>query len=113
MHWANKPEPEANASIKIVKLILDKYFFIFCKLSFLNISDTDLDSGVEYLPESVEHFYCSVSERKDAKVKAIYNLFADEAENGNIKNFPQKLKEYKQKFQEQTPQIIHNPPKNA
>ena len=36
-----------------------------------------------------------------------------EYQDGNIKNFPQKLKEYKQKFQEQTPQILHQPPKNA
>jgi len=47
------------------------------KLKHLNISDTDLDKGLEYLPENIRDFRCSVN-RKDAKVKAIYNLFASD-----------------------------------
>jgi hypothetical protein len=56
------------------------------KLKSLNINNTDLDSGLEYLPESVEIFDCSADERKDAKVKAIYNL---------VGNSTQKLHDYK------------------
>jgi len=55
-----------------------------------------------------------VDKRKNAKVKAIYNLFANEQEKvetegyGYIKNFPQKLKEYKQTHPsiKITPEII-------
>jgi len=62
----------------------------------LNIDDTDIDSGLEYLPESIEKFYCSADKRKDAKCQAIYNLFANdqgkvETYGGSIKNFPQRL----------------------
>jgi len=72
------------------------------KLKKLSISNTDIDSGLEYLPDSLETFYCSVKEKKDAKVKAIQNLFANENGevetdwNGSIRNFPQKLYDYKQ-----------------
>jgi hypothetical protein len=48
------------------------------KLETLNINNTDIDSGLEYLPDSIKYFDCSVNERKEAKVKAIYDLFADE-----------------------------------
>jgi len=52
----------------------------------------------------LEYFYCSIDKRPEAKVKAIYNLFANdqgevEIEGAwhSIKNFPQKLQEYKYK----------------
>jgi len=67
------------------------------KLYWLNIRDTDIDSGLEYLPESIREFGCSVGLRKNAKVKTIYNLFANEkgeveiGSNGEIKNFSQKF----------------------
>ncbi|CAH1765452.1 4438_t:CDS:2 [Entrophospora sp. SA101] len=50
------------------------------KLKELNIDDTDIDRGLEYLPDSLENFSCSAEEeeRKEAKVKAIYSCFADE-----------------------------------
>ncbi|CAJ0895596.1 9461_t:CDS:2, partial [Entrophospora sp. SA101] len=41
------------------------------KLEKLDISYTDIDSGLEYLPDSLEKFDCSANTRKDAKVKAI------------------------------------------
>ena len=80
------------------------------KLERLSISDTDVDSGLECLPDSIETFYCTTDCKKDAKCKSIYNLFANdqgvvETEGyGYIKNFPQKLQEYKQKLQEQSQQ---------
>jgi Leucine-rich repeat (LRR) protein len=40
-------------------------------LQELNISDTDINSGLEYLPISLERFYCSNEQRGDAKVKEI------------------------------------------
>jgi len=48
------------------------------QLETLNVDDTDLESGLEYVPESVEKFFCSASQKKDAKAKAIYNLFAND-----------------------------------
>ncbi|KLL03765.1 MAG: hypothetical protein MRECE_9c019 [Mycoplasmataceae bacterium CE_OT135] len=70
------------------------------KLKELDISNTDINRGLEYLPDSLKEFSCSVEQRKEAKCKAIYNLFANdqgvvETENESIKNFPQKLQEYK------------------
>ncbi|KLL02702.1 MAG: hypothetical protein MRECE_51c006 [Mycoplasmataceae bacterium CE_OT135] len=68
------------------------------KLNTLTISNTDLEGGLEYLSENVEWLYYWMNVRKNAKVEAIYRLFANETgivetENGNrwIKNFPQKL----------------------
>lgn len=42
-------------------------------LKWLGISDTDIDSGLEYLPDSVETFYCSPKEQKSEskKVKSV------------------------------------------
>jgi len=48
------------------------------KLEVLEISDTDINFGLEHLPESIQMFFCSADLRKDAKVKEIYKLFADE-----------------------------------
>jgi hypothetical protein len=79
------------------------------KLETLVISNTDIDSGLEHLPDNLKNFSCSTDYRKDAKCQNIYNLFADENgkvetetdKNGNkcIINFPQKLQAYKQKPQ--------------
>lgn len=94
------------------------------KLEQVYINDTDLDSGLEYLPNSVEDFCCLVRLRKDARVKIIADLFANdqgvietqsmkkhfgESSSTAIKNFPQKLQAYKQKLQEQSQ--IEQPPK--
>ncbi|CAG8438034.1 5992_t:CDS:10 [Scutellospora calospora] len=48
------------------------------KLKELDISNTDLDSGLECLPESVEKFSCSANERKEAKCQNICKLFTNE-----------------------------------
>lgn len=82
------------------------------KLRILYIEDTDIDSGLEFLPKSTEYFSCLTKERKDAKCQTIYNLFANEqgeVETGitGIKNFPQKLMNYKLKIRvQQTGQIL-------
>lgn len=73
------------------------------RLESFNISDTDIDSGLEYLPDSLKNFDCSPN-KKDARCQTLYNLFTNgqgivETEYGLIKNFPQKLKEYKQNKQ--------------
>jgi len=41
------------------------------KLKKLGISNTDLDSGVEHLPDNIKEIYCSVEEKPDAEVKKI------------------------------------------
>jgi len=70
------------------------------KLKKLDISNTDIDSGLEYLPEGVKLFCCFATEGD--KCQTICNLFANaqgevEEDYNGIKNFPQKLKDYKQK----------------
>src|SRR5947209_19733438 len=37
------------------------------KLETLTISNTDIDSGLEYLPDNLKDFYCLADLRKDAK----------------------------------------------
>ena len=74
------------------------------KLEKLYISNTDIDSGLEYLPESVKIFYCSAAWKKDAKCKAIYNLFANDQgiveieRDERITNFAKKLQWIKLNF---------------
>ena len=62
------------------------------KLKELDISGTDISGGLEYLPESVEKFWCSTDKRPDAKVKVIHSLFANEK---YIKNFLKNFKNIK------------------
>jgi hypothetical protein len=45
------------------------------KLEKLNISNTDIDNGLEYLLDSVEDFSCSADKRKDAKVRFIEEIY--------------------------------------
>jgi len=51
------------------------------KLGMLHISNTDIDSGLEYLPESVEEFHCSANIRKEAKVKIIKERIENDFKN--------------------------------
>src|SRR5205085_310319 len=44
------------------------------KLKVLDISNTDIDKGYEYLPTSIESFYCHTNLRKNAKVKKVAKL---------------------------------------
>jgi hypothetical protein len=73
----------------------------------LDISHTDIGSGVEHLPESLKEFYCFVTKSRNpiSKVSAIRNLFADDQGNvetkpfeKSIKNFVEKLQNIKDKF---------------
>jgi hypothetical protein len=41
------------------------------KLKRLSISNTDINSGLEFLLESIEEFSCSTGKRSEAKVKVI------------------------------------------
>lgn len=77
------------------------------KLEDLDISRTDIDSGLEYLSDSVKDFYCFVAldgeviTENEYGCKVIHDLLVREGELNiykPIKNFPQKLKEYKQKI---------------
>ncbi|CAI2190883.1 10940_t:CDS:2, partial [Funneliformis geosporum] len=63
------------------------------KLEWLSIGNTDLDSGLEYLPESIKYFNCSFEQREDAKCK----IFAKILKNIERESFHQQLKFYKQK----------------
>jgi len=84
------------------------------KLRYLDVKNTDIDSGLEYLPDSLKIFNCSTDYRKDAKCQNVYNLLvSEEIGDGYHSMNSQKLKEYKQKFQEQSQQQaqIQIPPK--
>ena len=41
------------------------------KLKILYIYNTDVDSGIEYLPSNLKEFHCSANLIKEAKVKTI------------------------------------------
>jgi len=41
------------------------------KLNYLSIHNTDFDSGLEYLPESLNQLNCSAETRPEAKVRKI------------------------------------------
>jgi Leucine-rich repeat (LRR) protein len=75
------------------------------KLEKLDIRNTNIDSGWKYLPNSLKYFSCHASKYSSHKVKEICKLFAndqdivEEDEYGYIKDFPQKLQDYKQKVQ--------------
>ncbi|GBC32599.2 hypothetical protein GLOIN_2v1798919 [Rhizophagus irregularis DAOM 181602=DAOM 197198] len=42
------------------------------KLESLSISNTDIESGIEFLPDSITNFRCLADKRSEAKVKKIY-----------------------------------------
>ncbi|CAI2173372.1 6724_t:CDS:2 [Funneliformis geosporum] len=73
------------------------------KLKSLHISNTDIDSGLEYLPSSIEEIYCSSQEISESKVLAIENLLKNSDEfvsssNGYVRKFTYKnAEEYLQK----------------
>ncbi|CAG8668665.1 11953_t:CDS:2 [Ambispora gerdemannii] len=75
------------------------------ELRKLNISDTDIDSGLEYLPDSLEEFYYSmfpVGERPNAKCQVFDNIL----KNVEGTNFSDKLKIYKQKKLKKEIQLV-------
>ncbi|CAB4414915.1 unnamed protein product [Rhizophagus irregularis] len=66
-------------SLKPLKLII--------KLENLSINDTDIDSGLEYLPDSIKIFRCSANIRPEAKVIKIYEqLKTYTMENETLQN---------------------------
>ena len=42
------------------------------KLEIISINNTDIDSGLQYLPDSVKSLRCLADQRPEAKVKKIY-----------------------------------------
>ncbi|RHZ36713.1 protein kinase domain-containing protein [endosymbiont GvMRE of Glomus versiforme] len=61
------------------------------KLKKLDISNTDINKGLEYLPDSLEEFYFSSNLRENSKVKTISNYFERERkDNQEEKDFVQK-----------------------
>jgi hypothetical protein len=58
------------------------------KLEGLNINNTDIDNGLEYLLDSIEDFSCSADKRKDAKVKVIEEIYQ------HLNYNPKKIKEF-------------------
>ncbi|RHZ36532.1 leucine-rich repeat domain-containing protein [endosymbiont GvMRE of Glomus versiforme] len=57
------------------------------KLRWLDISNTDIDSGLEYLPNSLKEFICSTNIKKDAKVKVIEEDFEHFKDIKKLKEF--------------------------
>lgn len=65
------------------------------KLEWCDISNTDIDRGLEYLPKKMEVFRCLNNYRPNAEVKVLNKLL----EKGKSDKFSQKLEIYKQKIQ--------------
>jgi hypothetical protein len=53
-------------------------------LIVLSIENTDIDSGLEYLPKTVEVFKCGPNQRENSKVEKLYQLYR----NTNISSSP-------------------------
>jgi len=64
--------------LKVLDLSSNKFFGSLeplkhlTKLEELNISNTDIDNGLEYLPDSLRFFKCSTDQRPEAKVSKLY-----------------------------------------
>jgi len=55
----------------------------------LEIINTNIDGGLEYLPDSLENFYCAMSRNElNAKVKNIFEQLRNYGEEGkyNLKS---------------------------
>ncbi|KLL02682.1 MAG: hypothetical protein MRECE_53c001 [Mycoplasmataceae bacterium CE_OT135] len=118
IHFSDNPLTKIDGNLNIFKEFINLEELGISKTSFggsleslrnnfklwrLDISDTDINSGLEYLPDSLENFNCSADERKEAKCQTIYNLFANDQGkvvatdyDGRIINFSQKIQDYKQ-----------------
>ncbi|CAJ0635374.1 4697_t:CDS:2 [Entrophospora sp. SA101] len=84
---------------------------LFCSSNNLTTLDLSDYNGLEYLPESVKYFKCSVDKRKEAKVKAIYNLFADEkGEQEKLEEQLKLLQEQKAKLEELNQKLLERIP---
>ncbi|CAG8462894.1 39490_t:CDS:10 [Gigaspora margarita] len=72
------------------------------ELEYLFINDTDIDSGWEYLPDSVNEFICSVEERPQARVKVIQEELRKigEPKNNNFANQKQVIRELEARLEE-------------
>jgi len=58
------------------------------ELKDFRFSDTDLDSGLKYLPESLQRLECTTDFRKeDAKVKIIKRQLEEYGKSKNSDNF--------------------------
>ena len=53
----------------------------------LEIANTDIDSGLEHLPDSLTSFDCSVDKREDAKVKKLETWLRKYGEPEDETNF--------------------------
>ncbi|RHZ35931.1 leucine-rich repeat domain-containing protein [endosymbiont GvMRE of Glomus versiforme] len=65
------------------------------QLEWCDISNTDVDRGLEYLPKRVENFRCLNNYRPNAKVQVLNKLLEKEKSD----RFSQELEIYKQKIQ--------------
>src|SRR4051794_5785501 len=58
------------------------------KLEGLSINNTDVDSGLEYLPDSVKYFQCLADKRPESQVRKLYEqleiFIADTLDNFDI-----------------------------
>jgi hypothetical protein len=65
------------------------------QLETLNISNTNLDSGLEYLPFSLKSFSCPADKEKDVKVKTLEEELKEYGEVGESEEFIHLLNEWK------------------
>jgi len=89
--------------INLQKLYIDSNFFhgslkplqSLRKLEILNINNTNIESGLEHLPESIKDFRCSSKEKSKNKVKAIEEELRNFGEPLN-ENFAVLLRKWKE-----------------
>jgi hypothetical protein len=86
------------------------------KLLKLDVGDTNINKGLEFLPDSLEYFCCFApeSKKKQKLCRSILSLitnFKYEKEmnkDNSIKDFPEKLKEYKKNFRSSAELFLGN-----
>ncbi|CAG8586570.1 8976_t:CDS:2 [Paraglomus occultum] len=53
---------------------IESYIQNLTQLESLNISNTDIDKGLEYLPDDMKYIYCLSEQRPESKVKEIMDI---------------------------------------
>ena len=55
-------------------------------LKLLSVDETDIDDGLEYLPESLNDFYFMIHNKKNAKVRRFFQICGERGEEGHLKS---------------------------
>ena len=79
----------------------------------MGIKGTDIDSGLEYLPDNLQRLDCLTGVRVEAKVKEIYAVCGISGSSNSSFGFDrEKYKNFRQEQKMKTDQVSSNPKKS-